>query len=275
MEEKLHYYFHAALPKREGIIVAAIPDRTDSTHIRTEFIAFLAATQAYTRLNSPRIVAFAGGFTLHRMAEQCIPTSDSQTEWLSLVQRQADVGRSNVHSANEVVLTMATRHPGSKALSMPYINESSSDEDKNRARLISDKLLYTDAAFVTVSGPGERNRNPEFHYEKSEGSRSDVFPRPFDTLDTNERVEAEFLGLALHDTTGVSRDGRFYSQTTYPAHQVDIRLLQRVTSGALVWIVAARKYKARPVLMALRNRLANALVIDDEIAEYLINHADA
>jgi DNA-binding transcriptional regulator LsrR (DeoR family) len=46
--------------------------------------------------------------------------------------------------------------------------------------------------------------------------------------------------------------------------------LKKAAQDRFVWLVAARLYKAEAVYMAVQNGLANALVIDSEIATYLI-----
>jgi DNA-binding transcriptional regulator LsrR (DeoR family) len=40
-----------------------------------------------------------------------------------------------------------------------------------------------------------------------------------------------------------------------------------------VWIVGAGPHKKKPTLVAIKNGLANALVIDSEIAQFLIEQA--
>lgn len=53
--------------------------------------------------------------------------------------------------------------------------------------------------------------------------------------------------------------------------QLDLQTLWEVRRNGSVWIVASRNYKAAPIYYALKGGLANALVIDREIASILLD----
>jgi DNA-binding transcriptional regulator LsrR (DeoR family) len=87
-------------------------------------------------------------------------------------------------------------------------------------------------------------------------------------LDTE--VVGEVLGLLVNShaqLVGTEQIKRKYRDLVF---QIDFDILRRIADTRRSYVIAARGYKAPAVLMVLKTGLVNSLVIDSEIAEYLI-----
>jgi DNA-binding transcriptional regulator LsrR (DeoR family) len=82
---------------------------------------------------------------------------------------------------------------------------------------------------------------------------------------------AEILGYMLDAAGNVVGSNDVYKQVL--ANTLTIEhpdWLRNFAKTWPVWLVAAGKYKSKAVHMALKTGLANTLIIDSEIADYLI-----
>jgi DNA-binding transcriptional regulator LsrR (DeoR family)/DNA-binding XRE family transcriptional regulator len=292
-EKKLRDRFSILGKGDDDIIVAKIPNKNDGTPIRAEFVAFLAATQALAGLNNPRRVGFGSGYTILRTVEQTFPGIYTNTDWLPLASHARDDTTNSYRSANHIALTMAARNPRSRPHNL-FFYDQDSEEATNRNSVFAEKIRQSrdtlslaenaDAIFMSVNGYGRRNRSLSLEEapmgvqlrsaDLSEGKEMRELLQLLQKRNLLDEFAGELLGLFLDIDGNIVGDGEIEANLRAITYQVNREALKRVAEVARVWIVAAREYKAKPTLMALNSKLANCLVIDSEIAEWLWKNTD-
>ena len=260
-------------PMLKDVVVAAIPSHYEGTIIRAEFVAFLAATTVLNQVVRESIVGLGVGYTLLRMCEQSVPSVDQfkGTHWLPLVTYTDDL--TSGYTANQLARLMELRHPGSQAVNLPHPDMCEKDSqlqaDFEQARRYMGNVH---TMFITVNGIGRRDRNVNNHpltdFRTADYTYDSSYLRDrYAELSDKDAFGGELLSVMV-DTQGNIIDydaGRVW--------QVDLDVLRyNADMVGRVCIVAARDYKAPAVQTCLQARLANALVIDSEIADYLITH---
>lgn len=280
-------------PSLRQVIVAQLPKNIYGKYlgngvIRTEFVALLAATHALTGmpLRSTK-VGIGPGYTLMRFAQMVIPTSTwfAGTEWTPLTVQRFNEDYS--YTANHVTTTLGHRCLGSRALTLPYI-----EPERRRPRLGENLQLPADslralesvlnlqdlsAIFMSVSGIDHSDLDHfvfQGDFYSSDGEHvSRLYTQMFSELREQgaaDQVVGEMLGYMF------DAEGRLLGtpewRTSYQKIllTIDFNDLIRVASTKYVWLIAAGHNKRKSVLAAVLNKLANSLVIDSDIAEYLI-----
>jgi DNA-binding transcriptional regulator LsrR (DeoR family) len=260
--------------KLKRVLVASVPSLHDGTIIRAELVAFLAATNALSRVANPKVIGFGSGYTILRMAELSVPSYSQfrNTDWLPLM--AFPDGNFSHLAANAIVRMMAQRHPGSTALTMPFAR---TDKDAEVQPLLI-RYANADAIFMTANGLGRKKSRKGVERELFNEFRSADYSFPLNDLErlfemlkmtgVEDRFAGEVVGLMLDENGAplpeIETDNR---QFVFPNN---LSYLKKAAQDRFVWLVAARLYKAEAVYMAVQNGLANALVIDSEIATYLI-----
>ncbi len=79
-------------------------------------------------------------------------------------------------------------------------------------------------------------------------------------------IAGEFAGHIL-DNNGNSLGSDVEIEIEKIAARIPLNRLKQVSRRGAVIVIAARGYKARPILMGLRQGIINSLVIDKEITE--------
>lgn len=277
-EQKIREIF-----KIKNVFVADVPNH-DGTIVRAEYISFLAATTVLPNLVNPGSVGLGHGYTLLRMAS--IGASIGQlgtTSWVPLtVAHQKYI---NIHSANYIALMMAQRHQGTQALYLPF---STGDDDQYLSvRDIEEReevLREVDslgAIFTSCNGPGRTSKGVEPADATAQFRTADYLDlgdmrliyEKFIKGSRQERMFAgEILGLMIRKDGTPIDDENVRKKISESFYQVSLDKLKATCDrGGQVWLLGARHYKIRPIFTALRSGLANALVIDKEIAEGLID----
>ncbi|MBK8138003.1 MAG: helix-turn-helix domain-containing protein [Chloroflexi bacterium] len=259
-------------------IVADLPDNSDETVVRAEFVAFLAATDALEIVKGRDAIGIGAGYTLRRFVELSSASRDQfrGTKWIPLLASQAD--NYGPLSANLNALLLAGRHPNSEALYFPFTHKDrvASEQETFQYNRVMQALRSTNALFVTVNGydrkfsshtqrlPLEQFRSVD-HY--SLGNLSGLYAKIVD-LGLARELSGEFLGLLL------DRRGRplpqILNESKKAFSQIDLEYIQQLAQSSLIWVVASGNYKVEPTLMMLENKLANAVVIDSGIANQLL-----
>ncbi len=284
---------HSLFPHLRQVLVAALPRNArgaylDNSVIRTEFVALLAATQALTGmpLRSAK-VGVGPGYTLMRFAQLVIPTSNwfAGTEWVPLTAQR--ISEDYSYTANQVVTTLGHRCLGSRAYSLPYI-----EPEKRRQRLgihpalspdaqraLETVLSLRDVSAIFMSVSGIDHSDMEHFVSQREFVSSDG--EHVSRLYTQMYSELQEQGVA-HQMAGETlghifdAEGRLIGQPTWRQSYQDILLtvsyddLQRSALTSYVWLIAAGHHKRKAVLAATASKLVNSLVIDAEIADYII-----
>lgn len=254
-------------PILKEIIVAQMPHHYDDTIIRTEMVTFLAATQILGSVIRPGAVGLGSGYTMLRFCEQSVPSMDqfSGTRWVPLLAFQPDNLRD--YTANTLARLMSLRHPGSQALYLPHPMENLPHLEADTRRAMSNMQMI----FASVSGVDRRDRNGQAHllaefrsadYQAEAPELRDAYAH----LADKKQFGAELLRYLL-DTQGA-----ILSHDPAVGAQVDLDIL-RYHSQVMgrVCLIAARAYKAGAIATCLQAGLANALVIDREIAERVLH----
>ncbi|MCC6612977.1 MAG: helix-turn-helix domain-containing protein [Anaerolineae bacterium] len=270
-------------PQLRRTLVVALPDKYDEMIIRAELVAFLGATVALPVLKGVKAVGFGPGYTVLRLAELSTSTSTqfSGTKWVPLVSSSSN--NLGPLSANYIASLMQSRHFGSEALYLPYISKDSEVSEKERDfyEAILTALRNTSSIFASVNGSGRKSR------ARLIASRLDQFrAADYGTLGTmtglyvnllekglDNVLAGEFLGLLFDE--GAKAIEEMVEESSRVFFQVDLNYISDIALEGLIWIVAAGLYKAKPISVLIKNQLVNAVVIDSEIADYLIEAEEA
>jgi DNA-binding transcriptional regulator LsrR (DeoR family) len=251
-------------PTLKEVVVADVPQHCDNTIIRTEFVCFLAAVYVLTQIIRSSAVGLGSGYTMLRFCENSVPTVDqfAGTHWTPLL---AFPSHNTIdYTADYLGRMMSIRHSGS--ISVDLVNS-----DKGHPPI--EKLWeYTQTMFVSVSGVDRRDWSSMDHI-LAEFRSADYLAEAPDLRSSYAQLEnkAGFGGELLRYLLDV--DGNIIKRDSSVSQQVDLELLRYNSTGiGKVCIIAARRYKARAVLTCVRSRLANSLVIDSEIADYLLQN---
>lgn len=271
--------------RRQGIslgqvIVADVPGDADVSVIRAEFVAFLAASEIFTRLNDtlPHAgrVAFGSGYTLWRIAQHTASIGlFHKMDWMALI--GYEIENTIPYAANAIVNRLASLHPRSTATLMPPPSHPHSQEIIHQFRVNLEYLLS--AIVLTVNGTSADYRSP--HVIATSQSFVDGYSRGwpnspatvFETLKSqrsHDTIAGEMLGMLFDEDGQISRavtpQLRTFSLSLDPTVLRDFR--------ERVWLVASMKFKARAVLMALRKGYVGNLIVDSVIADWLVKNLD-
>lgn len=266
----LEAQLRAAYPGLKDVIVADVPLHYDDTIIRTEIVAFLAATQLLPGISHENSVGLGSGYTVLRVCEQSIPGIDpfSGTHWIPLLAFAPE--NTSDYSANYLARLMSVRHPGSQAFYLPHPDECINPhlQSVQQQTLNLQKNLQT--ILVSVSGVDRRDRSgkahllAEFRSADYAAEASDL-RQAYASLPDQNGFGGELLRYLLDE------NGQMISRDPAVGAQIELDILRyNVEMIGWVCVVAARAYKAKAVYTCLKNRLVNALVIDSEIADYLL-----
>lgn len=266
-EEQLRRHY----PMLKDVVVAAVPEAYDGTIIRAEMVAFLAATQVLTAVVRESVIGLGVGYTMLRMCEQSIPSVDQYkgTVWMPLI-TYTDDDKSG-YTANQLAKLMQIRHPGSTAIHLPHPAHALTPELQAALNDAKRQMDNMQTLFFTVSGVGRRDRTVKSHllmdFRTADYAYDSSYLRDrYAALaDKQESFGGELLSYMLDE------NGKIISWDQARVWQIDLDIL-RYNSDLIgkVCIVAARGYKAKAVHTCIANGLANALVIDTEIADFLI-----
>jgi DNA-binding transcriptional regulator LsrR (DeoR family) len=257
-------------PSLKTVVVADVPEQYDDTLIRTELVAFLAANEVLSQTIRQSAIGLGSGYTLMRMCENSIPSVDqfSGTHWIPVLA----FARSNtsVYSANDLTRLMAARHPGSHALYLPHPEECVTEPLKNAYQETQRAMNNLQTIFISVSGVDRRDRQGNAHF-LAEFRSADYeveaanLRLEYAALEEKENFGGELLRYMLDTQANIM------GRDPDAAGQIGLDIL-RYNSDMVgtVCIVAACGYKAKPVFTCLENRLVNALVIDSEIAQFIL-----
>lgn len=280
-------------PHLRQVMVAALPRDNygvylDNSVIRAEFVALLAATQALTGmpLRSTK-VGVGSGYTLMRFAQLVIPTSNwfAGTHWIPLNAQRINEDYS--YSANQVATTLSHRCLGSKALALPFVEPEmrrprlgdhpalSPDEQRSLEAVLNPQDIS--AIFVSVSGI-DHSDSDHFVFQgdfySSDGEHiSRLYTQMYSELQDQavaDQIAGEMLGHmfdAEGRQLGTPEWRRSYDRILFTIGFEDLR---RAAATSYVWLIAAGHNKRRSVLAAVSSKLVNSLVIESDIADYLI-----
>ncbi len=258
----------ARYPGLKDVVVADAPLNYDDSIIRTELVTFLAANTVLTQAVRESAIGLGSGYTLLRLCEQSIPGIDqfSGTRWVPLLAFAPE--NTSDYDANTLARLMAMRHPGSQAMLLPHPGECTT---KRMKAIQAETLRWTknvQTIFVSVSGVDRRDRSGRA-YLYAEFRSADYAAEAPDLRAAYAELPSGFGAELLRYL--LDENGQIISSDPAVGAQVDLDILRyNCAMIGKVCIVAARAYKAQAVATCLRNGLANAIVVDSEIGEYLV-----
>ena len=278
-------------PLLKQVIVVELPKGHDSqkncvsSHLfNVEFLAFAAANEVFPALEEGAI-GIGPGYTLYRSAE-LVPPSQHQYKsinWASTVEVNNHQQEAASVSSNLAVKLLAARNPNTRGYYLPYLaperrNLHRDDLDAHQAQAAAtiEELRVARAILMTVGGVSAANIDNSQGFAK----RRTFSPKFLYSLHEQLKLEnkaasfgGEVLGYMLDSNAQSNSGGSFQSIQESKVYAPALDLLRNVMdrNNGYVWVIATGDHKKVATEMVVRNRLANALVIDEEIAEFLID----
>lgn len=272
-------------PNLKRVLVVKIPQTEsgnfmDGAVVKTELVTFLAATAALGLESADtRGIGVGGGYTMLRFAEQSVlcPTPFNKTSWIPLMARNDTGFEASGRSPNSVASLMAIQHPSSKAMYLPYIPRENRSRlstidyaqlaaDEQQAALTINRFRNASTFFLTVGG---KEYDAVLAFEDYSLKLRERIYNALNRRGVADRFAGDVLGIALNDA-GESIDPDVQAVNDDAVFTIGLEKLRNLTKMNRTWLIAALPYKRRAVLMALKSGLVNSLVIDSEIADYLI-----
>ena len=278
-------------PLLKQVIVVELPKGHDShrscvsSHVfNVEFLAYAAATEVFPALEEGAI-GIGPGYTLYRCAE-LVPPSQHQYKsinWASTMEVNNHQQEAASVSSNLAVKLLAARNPNTRAFYLPYLaperrNLLRDDLDAQQAQAAAtiEELRVARALLLTVGGVSTVNIDSSQGFEK----RRTFSPKFLHSLHEQLKLEkkatsfsGEVLGHMLGNNAQGIGDASFQSIQERKVYAPALNLLRNIMdrNNGYVWVVATGDHKKIATEMVVRNGLANALAIDEDIAEFLIN----
>lgn len=266
------YQPHNQSLKRSSIIVADVPENLKVHIIRSEIIAYLAARCVFDELDRPHGIALGSGYTLMRFADQTRFTTKQfyGTRWFPLM--AFPLGQNGekeaVYTSNDVVSTMIRYHSRTKRHFIPFPND-------NHNRYIANNILNKASTEVNVfflSATG-LDKNRKLFSASDYCTEIEYLSNAYYDLSGQQKkkVAGELLGWMINVDGSLANQPELIQKSVF-ALSIE-KLKKAVEDRKRVWLLASRKHKQRVVLAALKNAIVNGIVIDAEIAKYLIENA--
>jgi DNA-binding transcriptional regulator LsrR (DeoR family)/transcriptional regulator with XRE-family HTH domain len=267
----------------ETVIVANVPlhdgrpieQDIDGTPIRAEIVASLAAKAIFSNLraDSTTPIAVGSGFTVARVGQHSATYGlVNNAHWIPLIGYTPD--RPIRYAANSnAALSMAV-HPGSTAKSLGWQEPFNFEQEFLKTRSRPAIIIVTVNGFASdIRNPRQRDENYNSAVDGYSGTQHNSPKWLYEQMrliGKESMIAGELLGVLLDDNAKPVLQGEMLAQSAQFSQQMHYELLRVFRSQ--VWLVASMQFKARAVLMAIRNGLASNIVIDASIAEYLLKH---
>ena len=256
-----------------------------SSHLfNVEFLAHAAATEVFPALEEGAI-GIGPGYTLYRCAELAPPSQHQykSINWASTMEVSSHQQEAASVSSNLAVKLLAARNPNTRAFTLPYLaperrslHREDLDAHQAQAAATIEELRVARAILMTVGGVSSPNAADSLVYSR----RSTLSPKFLHSLHEQLKLEnkersfsGEVLGHMLGNNAQGVGDASFQSIQERKVYAPALNLLRNVMdrNNGYVWVIATGDHKKIATEMVIRNRLANALVIDGEIAEFLLD----
>ncbi|MEO8609645.1 MAG: helix-turn-helix domain-containing protein [Chloroflexota bacterium] len=268
--ETLEKSLKTRYPFLKQCVVADVPEQYDDTLIRAELVAFLAANEILSQTIHQGAIGLGSGYTLARTCELSIPSGAQfvGTYWVPLLA----FARPNwsLYTASDLARLMAMRHPGSRAVYLPHPDECVSEAMKSGLHEATRMMGNLQTIFVSVSGVDRRDRQGDAHFFAEFRSADYELEAPDLRLEYAQLADKNAFGGELLRYL-INEHGEIVGRDPDAGSQVDLAILRHVSDRVgTVCLVAASPYKARATYTCLENRIVNALVIDSEIATYIL-----
>jgi DNA-binding transcriptional regulator LsrR (DeoR family) len=288
-EAPRHLSLETQLKSRYGLLdclvaqTGALPqdDAVDAT-MRSELVAFLAASHCPEQMRGLESAGIGGGYLTSRFADLVPSGLDDWfgLTWWSLLATRRNISFSPAGaSANSIIARLLQRHPNMRGHMMPFINahrrpdpvyRTAPDEERQEleyARFVLRRSGQVQAAFVTAG-------TPDLDYRQYDADLG--MPELVHLLEMlSDETRAACVGDVLLNL--LDRDGNLVGSPAERAandalvYGIGAGGLQSVCAqGRPVWLLAARRQKVTVVRAVLLAGITNCLVVTDVIAEGLL-----
>ena len=278
-------------PRLKQVIVVELPKGHESgkncvsSHVlNVEFLAYAAAMEVFPALEEGAI-GIGPGYTIYRCAE-LVPPSQHQYKsinWASTMEVNNHQQEAASVSSNLAVKLLAAHNPNTRAFYLPYLaperrslHRDDLDAHQAQAAATIEELRMARAMLMTVGGVSANSSDNSPGYSK----RRTFSPKFLHSLHEQLKHEnmatsfrGEVLGHMLGNKAQSIGNASFQSIQGREVYAPALNLLRDVIdrNNGFVWVIATGDHKRVATEMVVRNGLANALVIDEEIAEYLLD----
>lgn len=278
-------------PLLRQVIVVELPKRPNTNEIcvsshllNVEFLAFAAATEVFPSLEEGAI-GIGSGYTIYRCAELVPPSQDQykSINWASTMEVNNHQQETASVSPNLAVKLLAERNPNTRAFPLPYLPP----EQRNlfganltahqvQAAATLEELRVARAILMTVGGVSSANIYDPQAVPKRRTFSTKYLNSLHEQLQLEkqaEEIRGEVLGYLLDRNAQPLGDEKFQLIQERRVYAPALNVLRRVMgrNNGFVWVIATGDHKKVATEMVVRNGLANALVIDEEIADYLVD----
>jgi DNA-binding transcriptional regulator LsrR (DeoR family) len=265
VEEKEHLIEDLFSLHRGKVIIAKVAADIDNSVIRAELVSHLAAHQVFPTIEANRAIGVGAGYTLLRLAELNFPSNNqfNGTEWIPLMGPWYRTSLPRL-SAYHIACILTNTHSGSSVFAVPDgLNDSNMD------RLL-ERIPRIPEAFISVNGKqkGDTHNGHRLYSADYETHRLLNLQQQLGTKSDDFKLEILGLFIDLNGNILLEENNKYESNKIA---QKGLNILRSIVQQGYVWVIAAGHYKADAVLTALELKLTNALIIDGEIADYLID----
>lgn len=258
--------------------------------LRAEMVSSLASHEVFSKLWQPKYVLLGGGYTIMRMINNSAASAEQfvGTMWIPAISfpRQrgdtSDFAVTPHYSADYLAAYLASRYARSEAVWLPYKMPGVEEHvwDQQAKAEVMDTAERATCAFLSVMGM-ERRDGSGVRHKGDEGFGADrrqygKFHVLLDALEQRgywEPIAGEIVGHFLDDSgKPIEFPPDLATDVERLSTHIELSTLRQIEKHNEIWLVAACIHKARAVRMAIRAKLVNALVIDSEIAQWLLDN---
>jgi DNA-binding transcriptional regulator LsrR (DeoR family) len=256
------------------VIVAKDERYLDSYLIRAELVSFLASKHIFNIIEGTKVIGIGSGYTLSRMADLVTPNAFeiNPITWLALNRINSNnYSYENIYPSSRYILSMLQSKYDGSSIIYPRQNEPPKEYLKN--------LDLANIKIFSLTGLKRHHRSEFFQsvpstmdfksvdYQTQEHSK--ILYDRLEEMGIGSEYCGEILGWAInHEGQQIPE---IFEYNKRLLHAPDLDRIREYTNTATHWVVAARLYKAEPTRLAIITGIANSLVIDSEIAQYLID----
>ncbi|MEN6621832.1 MAG: hypothetical protein ABFD50_09820 [Smithella sp.] len=251
--------------------------------IRSEAVAFLAARYCLPNIRGLDSIGMSGGQPVARFFDLLPPYCQdvSGITWLSLLATQRHLCVAPMGgSANGIISRLLYNQPHTKGFALPFINFSRRDLEHYRtstgtekdeldfAKTTLRKAAYVQAVFLCVGTPGVDYRTTATEILNPE------LVELFTQLSDHDRELCQgdlllYLLDGIGNRIGSENQKQMNDALVYSIGLNDLQNM--VKSKKQVWVLSESRQKAKMIKAILRAGMVNCLVIENGIADELLD----
>lgn len=276
--KRKYHLLHCFVAKLDGLVDDGIVDDA----IRSEAVAFLAIRCCLPLIRGFEQIGMTGGIPIARFFDLIPPYSNdvAGVTWRAMLatERHLSIGSLD-ESANGIVSRLLYSQPHSRGFTMPFINQRRRDHEYYRASQGAEKeeieyassmrrnASYAQAVFLSIGSPEHDYASPA-----TESVNPDLVTIYNRLTEEDKSLCKGDLLLRLLDSNG-NRVGSIADQQQNDAlvYSIELnQLKQMVKVKKQVWVFSEVRQKANILRAILSSGFANSLVVENGIADELL-----